>query len=83
MQKLSNEINQEGTSAGLAKNLPGGWVPVLACDGDYDFFERIPQYRAQEQDLRETLGSSLLSIARTGALLVDPQLHAEVETTLT
>ena len=40
------------------------------------------QYRAQEQDLRETLGSLLLSIARTGALLVDPQLHAEVEATL-
>jgi methyl-accepting chemotaxis protein len=41
------------------------------------------QYRAQEQELRETLGSRLLSIARTGALLVDPQLHAEVEATLT
>ena len=41
------------------------------------------QYRAQEQELRETLGSLLLSIARTGALLVDPQLHAEVEATLT
>ncbi|HLF74860.1 MAG TPA: HD domain-containing phosphohydrolase [Anaerolineales bacterium] len=41
------------------------------------------QYRAQERELRETLGSLLLNIARTGALLVDPQLHAEVETTLT
>ena len=41
------------------------------------------QYRAQEQELRETLGSLLLNIARTGALLVDPQLHAQVEATLT
>ena len=41
------------------------------------------QYRAQEQELRETLGSLLLNIARTGTLLVDPQLHAQVEATLT
>jgi len=41
------------------------------------------QYRAQEQELRDTLGSLLLNIARTGALLIDPQLHAEVEATLT
>ncbi len=41
------------------------------------------QYRAQERELRETLGSLLLNIARTGALLVDPGLHAQVETTLT
>lgn len=41
------------------------------------------QYRAQEQELRQTLGSLLLNIARTGALLVDPRLHAEVESTLT
>jgi HD-GYP domain-containing protein (c-di-GMP phosphodiesterase class II) len=41
------------------------------------------QYRAQEQELRDTLGSLLLNIARTGALLVDPELHAQVEATLT
>jgi HAMP domain-containing protein len=41
------------------------------------------QYRAQEQELRENLGSMLLHIASTGALLVDPQLHAQVESTLT
>lgn len=40
------------------------------------------QYRAQEQELRATLGSLLLNIARTGALLVDPGLHAEVEASL-
>lgn len=41
------------------------------------------QYRAQEQELRETLGSLLLNIARTGTLLIDPQLHTQVEATLT
>src|SRR6266508_4652240 len=41
------------------------------------------QYRAQEQELRDTLGSLLLNIARTGTLLIDPQLHAQVEATLT
>jgi ribonuclease P protein subunit RPR2 len=41
------------------------------------------QYRAQDQALRQSLGALLLNIARTGALLVDPQLHAEVEATLT
>ena len=41
------------------------------------------QYRAQDQWLRQSLGSMLLNIARTGALLVDPELHAEVEATLT
>ncbi len=41
------------------------------------------QYSAQEQELRENLGSMLLHIASTGALLVDSQLHAQVESTLT
>ena len=41
------------------------------------------QYRAQDQWLRQSLGSLLLNIARTGALLVDPERHAEVEATLT
>ena len=41
------------------------------------------QYRAQDQALRQSLGTLLLNIARTGALLVDPQLHAAVEATLT
>ena len=47
------------------------------------FLSGFLQYRAQEQELRATLGSLLLNIARTGTLLVDPQLHAEVESTLT
>src|SRR5262250_2127483 len=36
------------------------------------------QYRAQEQWLRQSLGSLLLNIARTGALLVDGDLHQKV-----
>ena len=36
------------------------------------------QYRAQEQWLRQSLGSLLLNIARTGALLVDGDLHQVV-----
>lgn len=39
------------------------------------------QYRAQDAWLRRSLGSLLLNIARTGALLVEPALHAEVEAT--
>lgn len=37
------------------------------------------QYRAHEQGLRRSLGSLLLTVARTGALQIDPALHAEVE----
>src|SRR5262252_4492901 len=36
------------------------------------------QYRAQEQWIRESLGSLLLNIARTGALLVNGDLHQQV-----
>jgi HAMP domain-containing protein len=36
------------------------------------------QYRAQEQWVRQSLGSLLLNIARTGALLVDGDLHQKV-----
>lgn len=36
------------------------------------------QYRAQEQWVRQSLGSLLLNIARTGALLVDGDLHRKV-----
>jgi HAMP domain-containing protein len=40
------------------------------------------QYRVQNQYLRQSLGTMLLNIARTGALFVEPPLHAEVEATL-
>src|SRR5215472_7537514 len=36
------------------------------------------QYRTQEQLVRQSLGSLLLNIARTGALLVDGNLHQTV-----
>jgi HAMP domain-containing protein len=45
------------------------------------FISGFLQYRAQDQWVRGSLGSLLLNIARTGALLVDPALHAQVETT--
>ena len=47
------------------------------------FLSGFLQYRAQDRYLRESLGSLLLNISRTGALLVDPALHATVEATLT
>jgi class 3 adenylate cyclase len=40
-------------------------------------------YEKQKRELEATLGTFLLNIARTGALLVDPALHAGVEATLT
>src|SRR5260370_8739787 len=36
------------------------------------------QYRAQEEWIRQSLGSLLLNIARTGALLVDGDVHQRV-----
>ena len=36
------------------------------------------QYRAQDQLLRQSLGSLLLNIARTGALLIDGDMHQRV-----
>ena len=36
------------------------------------------QYRAQEEWIRQSLGSLLLNIARTGALLVDGEVHQKV-----
>jgi len=41
------------------------------------------QYRAQDRYLRQSLGSLLVNIARTGALLIHPALHATVQATLT
>jgi class 3 adenylate cyclase len=43
----------------------------------------VLNYEKQKRSLEETLGILLVSIARTGALLVDPELHAQVEATLT
>ncbi|HYU15013.1 MAG TPA: adenylate/guanylate cyclase domain-containing protein, partial [Candidatus Acidoferrum sp.] len=40
-------------------------------------------YERQKRELPETLSALLLSIARTGALLIDPARHGEVERTLT
>ncbi len=40
-------------------------------------------YQRQKREVEETLGAFLLNIARTGVLLIDPILHAEVEATRT
>ena len=40
-------------------------------------------YESQKPALEETLGTLLLNIARTGALGIDPVLHAQVEAALT
>ena len=40
-------------------------------------------YERQKRELEATLGALLLSIARTGALLIDPAVHREVERALT
>jgi class 3 adenylate cyclase len=40
-------------------------------------------YQQQKQELEATLGALLLNVARTGVLFIDPELHAEVEATLT
>ncbi|MBI3002971.1 MAG: HAMP domain-containing protein [candidate division NC10 bacterium] len=40
-------------------------------------------YQQQKREMEKTLGTFLLNIARTGALLIDPALHVEVEATLT
>ncbi len=39
-------------------------------------------YQQLKREVEETLETFLLNIARTGALLIDPVLHAEVEATL-
>lgn len=39
-------------------------------------------YQQQKRELESTLGMLLLNIARTGALLVDPALHAQVQRSL-
>jgi class 3 adenylate cyclase len=40
-------------------------------------------YEEQQRELVATLGELLLNIARTGAFLIDPSLHADVQRTLT
>ena len=55
-----------------------GAVTLLAVG-----FVGVVIYEQQKRDLAETLGTLLLNIARTGALLVDPGLHAEVQRGLT
>src|SRR3989442_7309546 len=39
-------------------------------------------HERQKREVEDTVGTQLLNIARTGVLLVDPALHAEVQRTL-
>jgi hypothetical protein len=39
-------------------------------------------HERQKREVEDTVGTQLLNIARTAVLLVDPALHAEVQTTL-
>ena len=58
-----------------------GWrlsAAVLALTALSILASGLLQYRAQERWLRESLGGLLLSIARTGGLLVDGDLHEQV-----
>ncbi|MGH7319174.1 MAG: hypothetical protein ACRELA_06060, partial [Candidatus Rokuibacteriota bacterium] len=40
-------------------------------------------YERQKRDLEDTLAMFLLNIARTGALFIDPGLHAQIQSALT
>lgn len=53
-------------------------VAVLLLTATGILTSGLLQYRAQERWLRESLGSLLLNIARTGVLLVDGDLHEQV-----
>jgi len=84
------EIRRRDTAAPARARLPvwrrlawrlGASFLLLTAIGI--FLSGFLQYRAQDRYLRQSLGSLLLNIARTGALLVDPDLHATVEATLT
>src|SRR5436190_24243705 len=58
-----------------------GWrltATVLALSAAAILVSGLLQYRAQERWLRDSLGALLLNIARTGALLVDGDLHEQV-----
>ena len=68
MQKLSTKLTKKARLPvwrRLAWRLGASFLLVTAIT---ILLSGFLQYRAQEQDLRETLGSRLLSIARTGAL---------------
>jgi HAMP domain-containing protein len=78
-------MNTDGTRPVIRARLPIwrrlGWrltATVLLLTALGILVSGLLQYRAQERWLRESLGSLLLNIARTGALLVDGDLHERV-----
>ena len=78
-------MNTDGTRQMNRSRLPIwrrlGWrltATVLLLTALGILVSGLLQYRAQERWLRESLGSLLLNIARTGALLVDGDRHERV-----
>jgi HAMP domain-containing protein len=78
-------MNTDGAGPAIRPRLPIwrrlGWrltATVLLLTALGILVSGLLQYRAQEHWLRESLGSLLLNIARTGALLVDGELHERV-----
>jgi HAMP domain-containing protein len=56
-------------------------VAFVAVTGVGILLSGVLQYRAQAAGVRDSLGALLLNIARTGALMIDPALHLEVQLT--
>ena len=78
-------MNTDGAGPAIRLRLPIwrrlGWrltATVLLLTALGILVSGLLQYRAQERWLRESLGSLLLNIARTGALLVDGDRHERV-----
>jgi len=78
-------MQTQANGHGVATRLPIwrrlGWrlgVSFLLLAAGATLVSGYLQYRAQDQLLRQSLGSLLLNIARTGALLVDGDAHQQV-----
>jgi HAMP domain-containing protein len=74
-----------GNGHGVTTSLPIwrrlGWrlgVSFLLLAAGVTLVSGLLQYRAQDRLLRQSLGSLLLNIARTGALLLDGDAHQQV-----
>jgi class 3 adenylate cyclase len=64
----------------LAVRLAGGFAVLTLLTAG---LVGVLVHERQKREVEDTVGTQLLNIARTGALLVDPALHAVVQRTLT
>lgn len=85
MKTEEPSVRQEKMRKAMKAHLPVwrrlGWrlaVSFLLLTSLGIFLSGLLQYRDQQQWVRKSLGSLLLNIARTGALLVDGNLHERV-----